>query len=148
MTAPALDFAIPAELAGEIRQWRSRAVIAGGVGAVLLFVGLFIAPFQFYHSYLWSYVFCVGLALGSMAWLMLQYLTGGAWGVVIRRPAEAAARTLPLLALLFMPIAIGIPYLYEWSHADKVQVDEILRHKQKYLNVPFFLGRTVVYFAG
>ena len=52
---------------------------------------------------------------------MLQYLTGGAWGVVIRRPAEAAARTLPLLALMFLPIVIGIPNLYEWSHADKVR---------------------------
>ena len=80
------------------------AIIAGGIGAVLLFLGLFFDPFQFYHSYLWSYVFCVGIALGSMAWLMLQYLSGGAWGVVIRRPAEAAARTLPLLALMFLPI--------------------------------------------
>ena len=51
-----------------------------------------------------------------MAWLMLQYLTGGAWGVVIRRPAEAAARTLPLMALMFLPIVIGIPNLYPWSH--------------------------------
>jgi len=148
MTAPALDFAVPAELAREMRQWRSRAVIAGGVGAVLLFIGLFIDPFQFYHSYLWAYVFCVGLSLGSMAWLMLQYLTGGAWGVVIRRPAEAAARTLPLVALMFLPILIGIPNLYEWSHADKVRADEILQHKHPYLNVPFFIGRAALYFAG
>src|SRR4051794_32105125 len=148
MTAPALDFAIPAELVREMRQWRSRAIIAGGVGAVLLFLGLFFDPFQFYHSYLWSYVFCVGLALGSMAWLMLQYLSGGAWGVVIRRPAEAAARTLPLLAVLFLPIAIGIPRLYEWSHKDIVEKSELLKHKALYLNVPFFLGRAVFYFAG
>src|SRR3954447_20676819 len=148
MTAPALDFGIPAELAREMRQWRSRAMIAGGVGAVLLFLGLFFDPFQFYHSYLWSYVFCVGLALGSMAWLMLQYLSGGAWGVVIRRPAEAAARTLPLLALMFLPILIGIPNLYEWSHADKVRADEVLQHKHVYLNVPFFIGRAAMYFAG
>ena len=108
-----------------------RALIAGVIGAVLLFVGLFVNPFQFYRSYLWAYIFCVGLASGSLAWLMLQYLTGGAWGVVIRRPAEAAARTLPLLALMFLPIVIGIPNLYEWSHADKVQADEILQHKQR-----------------
>ena len=79
---------------------------------------------------------------------MLQYLTGGAWGVVIRRPCEAAARTLPLLALMFLPILIGIPNLYEWSHADKVAADEMLQHKQPYLNVPFFLGRAAMYFAG
>ena len=50
---------------------------------------------------------------------MLQYLTGGAWGVVIRRPCEAATRTLPLVALMFLPIVIGIPNLYQWSHADR-----------------------------
>jgi hypothetical protein len=79
---------------------------------------------------------------------MLQYLTGGAWGVVIRRPCEAAARTLPLVALMFVPIVIGIPNLYPWSHAKMVAADEILRHKQPYLNVPFFLIRAAVYFAG
>jgi hypothetical protein len=148
MTAAALDFRTPPELAGEMRQWRTRALIAGIVGSVLLFAGLFVNPFQFYRSYLWAYTFCVGLACGSLAWLMMQYLTGGAWGVVIRRPAEAAARTLPLLAVMFLPVMIGIPNLYEWSHADKVRVDEVLRHKQPYLNVPFFLGRTALYFAG
>jgi len=90
----------------------------------------------------------VGLSLGSLAWLMLQYLTGGAWGVVIRRPCEAAARTLPLVAVMFLPIVIGIPNLYMWSHADKVAADEVLRHKHVYLNVPFFLVRSVAYFAG
>jgi hypothetical protein len=79
---------------------------------------------------------------------MLQYLTGGAWGVVIRRPCEAAARTLPLVALMFVPIVIGIPNLYPWSHAKVVAADEVLRHKQVYLNVPFFLARAAVYFAG
>ena len=79
---------------------------------------------------------------------MLQYLTGGAWGVVIRRPCEAAARTLPLVALMFVPIVIGIPNLYPWSHAKVVAADEILRHKQVYLNVPFFLTRAAIYFAG
>ena len=64
-----------------------------------------------------------------MAWLMLQYLTGGAWGVVIRRPAEAAARTLPLVALMFLPMLIGIPNLYQWSHPSIVAADPVLRHK-------------------
>ncbi len=148
MTAQALDFRIPAALAQEMRQWRTRALLAGGVGAVLLFAGLFVDPFQFYRSYLWAYVFCLGIASGSMAWLMLQYVTGGAWGVVIRKPAEAAARTMPLLALMFLPILIGIPNLYEWSHPDKVRLDEVLRHKQPYLNVPFFIGRAALYLAG
>jgi len=148
MTAPGLDFGVSTELAQDIRQWRTRALIMGGIGAVLLAAGLFINPFQFYRSYLWAYVFCFGLASGCLAWLMLQYSTGGAWGVVIRRPAEAAARTLPLLALMFVPIVIGIPNLYEWSHADRVRADEVLQHKHVFLNVPFFIGRAVLYFAG
>jgi hypothetical protein len=146
MTAQGLDFSVSPELAADLRQWRSRALIVGAVAAVLTFLGIFlVSPFQFYRSYLWSYVFYVGVSLGSMAWLMLQYMTGGAWGVVIRRPAEAAARTLPLVAILFLPIFFGIPNLYLWSHANVVAADPILQHKQIYLNVPFFVVRAVVY---
>jgi len=135
-------------LEDDLKRWRSRALAAGIAGAVLCAIGLFTSPFQFYRSYLWFYLFIVGVSVGSLAWLMLQYLTGGAWGVVIRRPCEAAARTLPLVALMFVPIAIGIPNLYTWSHAKVVAADEILKHKQVYLNAPFFLTRAAVYFAG
>ena len=149
MTAAALDFNIPPALRDELRQWRSRFALVGGAGLLLLVAGIFlVSPFQFYRSYLWSYLFIVGLTLGPLAWLMLQYLTGGAWGVVIRRPAEAAIRTLPLVALLFLPIVIGIPNLYSWSHAAVVAADPVLKHKAPYLNVPFFLIRAAVYFAG
>ena len=144
MTASALDFNISSDLTRDIRQWRSRALMVGGVGAILLLVGLFVNSEQFFRSYLWAYTFCVGVASGSMAWLMLQYLTGGAWGVVIRRPAEAAARTLPLLAVLFVPVLLGIPKLYEWSHPGV----HLHPNKAKYLNTPFFVGRTVLYFGG
>jgi hypothetical protein len=148
MTAQITDFNVSTELEADLKRWRSGALAAGIAGAVLCAIGFFISPFQFYRSYLWSYVFIVGLSVGSLAWLMLQYLTGGAWGVVIRRPSEAAARTLPLVALMFVPIAIGIPNLYSWSHAKVVAADEILQHKQVYLNVPFFLIRAAAYFAG
>jgi hypothetical protein len=90
----------------------------------------------------------VGLSAGSLAWLMLQYLTGGAWGVVIRRPCEAAARTLPLVALMFVPILIGVPNLYQWSHSNVVAADEVIRHKQVYLNTPFFIVRAAMYLGG
>jgi hypothetical protein len=93
-------------------------------------------------------MFFLGVTLGSMALNMLQYLSGGAWGIVIRRFCEAASRTLPLLAVLFLPIVAGIPVLYEWSNPAMVARDEILRHKHAYLNVPFFLIRAVLYFAG
>jgi hypothetical protein len=103
---------------------------------------------QSYLSYLWAYLYVVGLTVGSLAWLMLQYITGGNWGMVIRRPCEAAARTLPLVALMFLPIVIGIPNLYEWSHAARVAADPDLQQKHAYLNLPFFLARSVVYLGG
>ncbi len=145
MTAPMLDFRVSTELAGDIRSLRTRALLIGILGAIACAIGFFVDHDQFYRSYLWAYVFYVGVSVGSLAWLMLQYLTGGAWGVVIRRPAEAAARTLPLVALMFIPVAIGIPNLYLWSHPDIVKADAVLQHKATYLNIPFFLGRAVLY---
>ena len=78
---------------------------------------------------------------------MIHQLSGGAWGVVIRRPIGAASRVLPVLTLLFLPIAFGMRHLYDWTHADVVAHDEMLQHKQLYLNMPFFLVRAAIYFA-
>jgi hypothetical protein len=147
--AQATGFQVTDELRDTMRQWRTRFAVFGAVGVLATVAGLFlVSPNQFYRSWLWSYLFVVGLAAGSLAWLMVQYLTGGAWGVIIRRPAEAAARTLPLVLLLFIPIFIGIRNLYPWSHADLVSADEFLRHKQPYLNVPFFTIRALIYLGG
>src|SRR5437764_1194977 len=149
MMARAVDFGISFELRGELKQWRTRAAIVGIAGTLLTVIGLFLtSPNQFYRSYLWSYIFVLGLGVGSLAWLMLQYLTGGAWGVVIRRPCEAAASTLPLTAVMFLPVFIGINNLYPWAHANAVARDPLLLHKQPYLNLPFFLIRAAVYFGG
>ena len=148
MTGALVDFSPSAELREGLRQWRVRAGILGLIGVVALAAGAFTAREQFFRSYLFAYIFVVGLAAGSLAWLMCQHQTGGAWGVVIRRPAEAATRTLPLLALLFIPIALGIPSLYSWSNAEVVKADAILQHKQTYLNPTFFIVRAAVIFAG
>jgi hypothetical protein len=148
MTAQTLDFQASDELRRDFRSWRSRALAAGVAGTALSAIGFFVSPFQFYHSYLWSYLFVLALTLGPLAWLLLQYLTGGAWGMVIRRPSEAALRTMPLVALMFLPIVIGIPNLYAWSHKANVAASAVLQHKHVYLNVPFFLFRAAIYFAG
>ena len=95
-----------------------------------------------------AYMFCLGVTLGCLALGMIHQLSGGAWGVVIRRPIGAASRVLPVLTLLFLPIALGMRHLYEWTHADVVAHDEVLQHKQLYLNTPFFLVRAAIYFAG
>ena len=120
------------------------------VGVVLLAAcaaGAVARPDQFFRSYLLAFVFWNGLATGAMAILMLQYLTGGAWGVSIRRELEAAARTLPLTALAFLPLLAGLHRLYEWTHADVVAADEVLRQKTLYLNTPFFVVRAAVAFG-
>jgi hypothetical protein len=65
---------------------------------------------------------------------------------MIRRLLEGSARTMPLVTVLFIPVAFGLGHLYEWAHPETVQADRILQHKALYLNVPFFLARSVFYF--
>ncbi len=149
MMAQAVDFNITPELRGELRGVRTKALILGVLGAAASAAGFFMeGPNQFYRSYLWSFLYVLALSLGPLTWLVLQYVTGGAWGVITRRSCEAAARTLPLVAVMFLPIVIGINNLYPWAHANLVAADPLLQHKAPYLNLPFFLGRAAFYFAG
>jgi hypothetical protein len=123
--------------------------IAIGVGAAALLVCAlagFLNPTQLLRSYLVAYIFWVSGALGCLALLMIQHVTGGEWGFVIRRLLESGARTLPVMALLFVPIALGLSTLYEWARPEAVAHDPLLQHKELYLNVPFFLGRAALYF--
>jgi hypothetical protein len=78
---------------------------------------------------------------------MMQYLTGGAWGIVLRRVLESATRTLPLMILLFVPLLFGLRRLYVWTHAEIVSTDPLLQHKSSFLNLPFFIVRAALYFA-
>jgi hypothetical protein len=123
--------------------------IAIGVGAAALLVCAlagFLDPTQLLRSYLVAYLFWIGGALGCLALLMIQHVTGGAWGVAIRRLLESGARTLPVMAIMFIPIALGLGRLYEWAQPEQVAHDPLLQHKALYLNVPFFLGRAAFYF--
>lgn len=131
----------------DLPQIERRAWIVGVCGLAACALGAAINLDQFFRSYLVAFCFCLGIALGSLAILLLQYLTGGGWGLVLRRPLEAGTRTLPLLALLFVPILLGTGSLYVWSHPAEVEADAALQWKRPYLNVPFFTGRAVFYFA-
>jgi hypothetical protein len=135
------------QLIPELAPRQRQLLMAGGAGLAVSLVGLFFNPAQFLQSYLMAYMFVLGIALGCLALGMVHQLSGGAWGVVIRRPIGAAARTLPLLTLLFLPIALGMRHLYVWTDASLVAHDEVLQHKHVYLNVPFFLIRAAIYFA-
>ncbi len=123
------------------------AMLVGLAGIALCAVGFAANREHFFKSYLLAYVFWIGIALGSLALSMVHHLSGGAWGVVIRRVLEAASRTLPFMALLFLPIAFGMHELYLWANADAVAKDAILQHKAPYLNVPFYFVRAAIYFT-
>jgi hypothetical protein len=88
----------------------------------------------------------LGLTMGSLALLMLQHMSGGQWGLVGRRIFEAASRTLPVVAILFIPLLFGLSNLFMWARPDAVATDHILQVKAPYLNVKFFIVRAVIYF--
>ncbi len=121
-----------------------------GIGVLALIpciIGAFFSPEQFFRSYLSAYLFILGIGLGCLVILMIFHVTGGAWGFVIRRFLEAGARTLPLLALLIIPVGCGLTFLFHWARPDEVAADSNLQWKQPYLNVPFWWGRAVLYFV-
>jgi hypothetical protein len=138
------DFPVPPE----IDRLQRLAAIVGAVGIIASVVLLMSSgPEQFYRSYLIAYLWVLGPTLGSLALLMIHHLSGGAWGLGIRRLLEAAARNVVLVAVLFIPIVLGMTHLYEWTHADVVAKDHILQHKEPYLNATWFVIRAVIYFA-
>ena len=124
---------------------RSKALIAGLVGLAVCAIGVFFDRDHFFRAWLISYLLFLGIALGSLALMMVQHLSGGTWGV-FRRVFEASSRTIPLLAALFIPVVLGIGVLYPWSHPEHVATDAILQAKAPYLNTPFFLIRAAIYF--
>src|ERR1043166_6415336 len=149
-----------------VARYRSRALLVGA-GSLLLGVVLAFALgswagygglVQVFRAYLVGFFLCTGIAVGSLAWLALGHMTGGAWALTSRRLFEAATRTFPLCFLLFIPVIISLFVhehvasgqtlsLYEWTDAARVHADEALTHKSLYLNIPFFVARAVVYFA-
>ena len=128
-------------------QLERRALRVGLAGSAVCGLGAAFNLEQFLQSYLLGYLFWIGIVLGSFALVMLHHLTGGGWGFVIRRCLESATRTLPLMALLILPLLMRLPDLYLWARPEALAHDEILAHKAAYLNVPFFLARTLLYFA-
>ena len=147
-TTPHLDLTAP-EVVRKISQ---RSLVIGVVFSVIALVLAFIRPGEFYRAYLLGFMCWLGVALGSMAILMIRHLTGGGWGTVIRRILGAAMRTLPLLAALFIPIILGIHRLYIWAQPlsnieDKHLHDHLVQITQTYLTVKGFIFRAVFYFA-
>jgi hypothetical protein len=138
-----------------VKKISQRSLVVGVMFSVIAVVGIFVFPNgrdQFYHAYLLGFMAWLGVALGSMAILMIRHLTGGGWGMVIRRILGAAMRTLPLLAVLFIPIILGMHKLYIWAQpldniADKHLREHLQDLTKTYLTTNGFIIRAVFYFA-
>jgi hypothetical protein len=131
----------------DLSRLRGRSVVFGVVGLALMGAGwLTQGRAEFLQSYLIAFIFWMGITMGSLALLMVQYLSGGAWGMVARRIFEAATRNLPLMFGLFLPIALNLPVLYEWMRPEAA-TDPIIRVKAAYLNAGFFFVRAAIFFV-
>src|SRR5271168_5653417 len=124
------------------------------VGAIALVLGCFLglrdpeAKDAFFRAYLMGYMLILGFALGSLGLLMLQHLTSGQWGIMIRRPLESATRTLPLLFVLFLPIFFfGMKYLYgAWLDPERVKAEPLSEMQVSWLTQNGYRGRALLYF--
>jgi hypothetical protein len=131
----------------ELRALRGGALAAGAAGLALALIAALFDRRQFFRSYLVAFLFWIGLPVGCWALLMLHHLVGGRWGFMIQRPLEAAARTFPVMAVLFLPVVFGLRELYPWAAPGTAETDPFIQEKSSYLNTPFFLARAAFYFA-
>jgi hypothetical protein len=118
-----------------------------GLALLALCAGcLFFRPALFFEGYLTAFVFWVGFPLGCFGLLLIQYLTGGRWGLAITRLLEAGIMTLPVCAVLFLPVLAGLSYLFPWVYPHGEEVRHLAKEKAAFLNVPFYLVRYLAYF--
>ena len=119
------------------------------IGFVALIVSVFLGyQERMWHSYLLSYVYFVLISLGGLFFISIHYVCTAGWSVNIRRLSEALTAYLPMAFLLTFPLLYGAFSLYDWLDPEKVASDHLLQHKSPYLNLPFFLIRVGVFFAG
>ncbi len=128
-------------------KMEQRAYIIGAAGILALLAGALVSTQQFFQSYLYGYILWVGLTIGCLGILILHHLVSGHWGNLIQRIVESGARNAILMAVLFIPIVIGMETLYPWMDHSKVESSHVLHAKAGYLNSSFFLARTGLFFV-
>lgn len=125
---------------------RNVIVFIALVSWLISIAGLFSNPQRFYESYLVGFLFAVTIPLGALFFVMLQFLTGSAWSVPVRRIAENIMVTVAIGLVLFIPIAFGLNNLYSWMDQALVAKDAVLKQKAGYLSMQWFLFRAAFYF--
>lgn len=137
-------------LDGADRRWFAVSAAVGTVGLLGAAVLALVSEGgrrEFLRSYLIAFVFFVSLALGSLFFVLVQHVTRAGWSVLVRRLAETYAANLFFpMSFLAVPLLAGISDLWPWAGVAAA-ADPIVRAKSAYLNVPFFVARTVAYFA-
>lgn len=142
------DVSLPSREISLPESWKRLPLIAGGAGLVALAVSFALGHGgeQLAFSYLAAFVYWLTVALGGLFFVLLHYLARSGWSVVVRRLAEHVMGTLPLFALLFIPVVFEMHTLYHWTHPEAVAHDPLLQHKSPYLDETFFLLRAGFYF--
>ncbi|MGH9558043.1 MAG: hypothetical protein ACRD30_02305, partial [Bryobacteraceae bacterium] len=130
-----------------MEQWQRRALLAGIAGVLLVTAGYLLDGWtQFLRSYLFGYLFWLGMGLGCLGILLMHHTVGGKWGMMIRRMCEAGARTLPYMVVFVIPILLSLPTLYPWARPGALS-DPRIAGKAMYLNAPGVAIRSIFYFA-
>ena len=132
-----------------VGRLEKRALVVGVLGLIGCIIGWITRPEDFFRSYLVAFLLVLGLSLGSLGLLMLQHLTGGHWGILIRRPLESATRVLWLVLAFFVPIPLfGMKFLYSaWLNAPATGEGALSHLQQSYLTRSGFIVRGFAYFA-
>jgi hypothetical protein len=134
----------------QVGRAQNRALGGGAIGLIATVAVAFVLKdwTQFFQSYLLAFVYWMVFAMGSLAVLQLHHMTGGKWGLPIRRILEAGSRTIPVMFVLFLPMLLGIKKIYPWAANPDVLGDEPADHfRHMWLQPGFFIVRAVIYFA-
>ena len=115
-----------------------------GIGLILGVAAFFVDHSRAVYNYLIAFTFMISIGVGALFLIALEYIVGADWSVPIRRVVEFFAATIPLLAILVIPLLFNIGELFHWSHPEAVAEDEILNAKAPYLNVSFFIIRVFI----
>jgi hypothetical protein len=138
----------PAHLrpAPSLRSLANGALVVGAVLALPALARLAQDPIQFERSYLVALLYVLAPAAGSLALLLLHRLTGGHWGEELNDVLTASARTLPWVALLFLPLLASPGNVFPVV-AGSAHGPELTNHEALYFERPFFTARALLYFT-